>query len=104
MKTQLKLKKQLVLTGRQYQLLQAYFIACQRLGFVGPNDYTRVNEIREAFYQWHLVDLIRKFSKTKSSDLVYVQLNWPELKTANAMFKRVECDAELINLQSRFVN
>lgn len=83
--------------------MQEYFITCQRKAFTAPNDFNRVNEIREAFYQWHLAEIIRKFSKKKRSDLVYVLLTWPELKTASAMFQRIDCDTETRHLQGRFM-
>lgn len=85
----------------EYTLLRDYFIKCLTDAFKNQNDFSRVSKEREYFYRWHLIDLIKKFSKARDSEVIFVSLNSPEVKTACAMFQRVDCDLQMQKIQRR---
>jgi hypothetical protein len=90
------------LTQEENELMLSYINDCQYLGFSGVNNYSRVNEIREFFYRWHLNELAKKFQKSRRGRMVFVTLSAPEVKTLQVMFQRVDCDQQTINLQVKF--
>lgn len=102
MKTLVTKPKQFLFSKNEYDLMREYFAKCIKDAFNAENDFTSVNSIREMFYRWHLNDLIKKFSKARESEVVKVLLNYPEVKTAQAMFQRIEARVEVINIQRRF--
>jgi hypothetical protein len=92
----------IALDSKELKLLRGYIVDCDYNGFIGNNNYYRVNEMREFFYRWHLNCIKKKILKGAESNRRYITLTLPELKTLQAMFRRVDCCKDMITLQDRF--
>lgn len=78
-----------------------YLFVCEHTGFIGINNYRKIQDAREFFYRWHLTQLIKKVHKKRKGE-IWLQFTWPEIKTLHAMFQRVDCDLKMQEIQRRF--
>jgi hypothetical protein len=81
-------KRVLVLGAKELLLTREFINLCQTKAFSGINNFNRVNETREFFYQWHLKEIAKKVNKANRGG--HLTLTCPEVKTLNAMTQRVE--------------
>lgn len=91
-----------VMTQGDFNLLRNYVIKCNNEGFVGINNFKRIQNDREIFYRWHLDLITKKIGKKQEGDRRWLNLTFPEILTLQAMFKRVDCCKEMIEIQRRF--
>jgi len=89
-------KRVLVLGAKELLLTREFINLCQTSAFSGINNFSRVNETREFFYQWHLKEISKKVNKANRGG--HLTLTSPEVKTLNAMYQRVESDEILRSL------
>lgn len=82
-----------------------YLVRCEKEGFSGIHRYHAHKE-RERMYQFHLSEVFLKVAKKydiyKKSKIT-LKLNEIELHTLSVMFKRVDCTAYMLQLQTRFI-
>lgn len=94
--------KVFVMTPDDFNLLKNYVQKCNSEGFYGINNFARMQQDREIFYKWHLEQITRKVLKRQEGAKRWLNLTFPEILTLQAMFRRVDCCKQMIDLQTRF--
>lgn len=94
--------KVFVMSPDDFNLLKSYVTKCNHEGFYGINNFRKIQNDREVFYRWHLDQMTRKVYKKQEGGKRWLNLTYPEILTLQAMFKRVDCDKEMLAMQHRF--
>lgn len=82
-----------------------YLAKCEKEAFTGIHRYHAHKE-RERMYQFHLSEVFFKVAKKydiHKKSKITLKLNEIELHTLSVMFKRVDCTAYMLQLQTRFI-
>lgn len=90
--------------------LWQYLNKCDKEAFSGIHHYKHQLD-RELMYKWHLKDIATKvFAKVfavhheANNKKVALKLTQIEQHTLSVMFKRVDCNPYMLQLQTRFIN